>query len=212
MVGRAKNPHADALASPGGFVEPDEDAEQAAWCEFGEETGHHRGCLPPRTTCSYSAPDGASRMGVSVEGPAVHRGRQPAVRQRDGPRGPRTVGSEPCEPHRARGCSPTTRALTSRPVCRAPCTGGSRWLPLSARAQQTQPTPLVTRIPRGQQRPARKGERPHLTPRQGKPVATFSAVGTSGASAISKPAERVAAGESEGIAGRQWPTGCSRAW
>jgi 8-oxo-dGTP diphosphatase len=64
LVERGEEPYAGRWALPGGFVEPDEDAEQAAWRELHEETGVERfpGYLEQLRT--YSAPDRDPRMRV----------------------------------------------------------------------------------------------------------------------------------------------------
>ena len=67
LVERGADPYAGSWALPGGFVEPDEDAEQAAWRELREETGvEHFGAegghLEQLRT--YSAPDRDPRMRV----------------------------------------------------------------------------------------------------------------------------------------------------
>ncbi len=67
LVERGTEPYAGCWALPGGFVEPDEDAESAAWRELGEETGverfgQHGGHLEQLRT--YSAPDRDPRMRV----------------------------------------------------------------------------------------------------------------------------------------------------
>lgn len=64
LVERGETPYAGSWALPGGFVEPDEDAETAAWRELREETGVERfeGHLEQLRT--YSAPDRDPRMRV----------------------------------------------------------------------------------------------------------------------------------------------------
>ncbi len=67
LVERGVEPYAGSWALPGGFVEPDEDAEAAAWRELHEETGverfgEHGGHLEQLRT--YSAPDRDPRMRV----------------------------------------------------------------------------------------------------------------------------------------------------
>ena len=64
LVERGDEPYAGRWALPGGFVEPDEDAEQAAWRELREETGVDKfpGYLEQLRT--YSAPDRDPRMRV----------------------------------------------------------------------------------------------------------------------------------------------------
>ncbi|MEZ0580097.1 NUDIX domain-containing protein [Nocardioides sp. MH1] len=64
LVERGEEPFAGSWALPGGFVEPDEDAEQAAWRELREETGVEElsGYLEQLRT--YSAPDRDPRMRV----------------------------------------------------------------------------------------------------------------------------------------------------
>ncbi|HWU22645.1 MAG TPA: NUDIX hydrolase [Nocardioides sp.] len=62
LIERARDPDAGSWALPGGFVDPDEDAESAAWRELVEETGVERfpGHLEQLRT--YTAPDRDPRM------------------------------------------------------------------------------------------------------------------------------------------------------
>lgn len=67
LVERGADPYAGQWALPGGFVEPQEDAETAAWRELREETGVEQfgvngGHLEQLRT--YSAPDRDPRMRV----------------------------------------------------------------------------------------------------------------------------------------------------
>lgn len=67
LVERGVEPYAGSWALPGGFIEPDEDAEAAAWRELHEETGVDRfsrsgGHLEQLRT--YSAPERDPRMRV----------------------------------------------------------------------------------------------------------------------------------------------------
>lgn len=64
LIERGEAPFRGSWALPGGFIEPDEDAEQAAWRELREETGVDRfpGHLEQLRT--YSAPDRDPRMRV----------------------------------------------------------------------------------------------------------------------------------------------------
>lgn len=62
LIERARDPQAGSWALPGGFVDPDEDAETAAWRELEEETGLAKfpGHLEQLRT--YTAPDRDPRM------------------------------------------------------------------------------------------------------------------------------------------------------
>ncbi|MCR1783157.1 NUDIX hydrolase [Nocardioides carbamazepini] len=64
LVERGEEPFRGSWALPGGFLEAEEDAEQAAWRELREETGMERfpGHLEQLRT--YSAPDRDPRMRV----------------------------------------------------------------------------------------------------------------------------------------------------
>lgn len=64
LVERGEEPHAGAWALPGGFVQPDEDAETAAWRELHEETGVQRFAGHLEQLKTYSAPDRDPRMRV----------------------------------------------------------------------------------------------------------------------------------------------------
>lgn len=57
LVERGSAPYAGAWALPGGFLEPGEDAEQAAWRELQEETGVERFAGHLEQLRTYSAPD-----------------------------------------------------------------------------------------------------------------------------------------------------------
>jgi 8-oxo-dGTP diphosphatase len=64
LVERGDDPYAGSWALPGGFVEPDEDAETAAWRELGEETGVEKFAGHLEQLQTYSAPDRDPRMRV----------------------------------------------------------------------------------------------------------------------------------------------------
>ena len=64
LVERGGQPFAGAWALPGGFVEPDEDAETAAWRELHEETGVEQFAGHLEQLRTYSAPDRDPRMRV----------------------------------------------------------------------------------------------------------------------------------------------------
>jgi 8-oxo-dGTP diphosphatase len=64
LVERAADPYAGSWALPGGFVEPDEDAETAAWRELGEETGVSQFAGHLEQLRTYSAPERDPRMRV----------------------------------------------------------------------------------------------------------------------------------------------------
>ena len=64
LVERGSEPYAGSWALPGGFVEPDEDAESAAWRELREETGLDRSAGHLEQLKTYSAPDRDPRMRV----------------------------------------------------------------------------------------------------------------------------------------------------
>ena len=64
LVERGGEPFAGSWALPGGFVEPDEDAEAAAWRELREETGVARFAGHLEQLKTYSAPDRDPRMRV----------------------------------------------------------------------------------------------------------------------------------------------------
>ncbi|MCL2541285.1 MAG: NUDIX hydrolase [Nocardioidaceae bacterium] len=62
LVERGGEPYAGAWALPGGFVDPDEDAEAAAWRELAEETGVEQFSGHLEQLRTYSAPDRDPRM------------------------------------------------------------------------------------------------------------------------------------------------------
>ena len=64
LVERGEDPYAGRWALPGGFVEPDEDAEAAAWRELREETGVARFAGHLEQLRTYSAPDRDPRQRV----------------------------------------------------------------------------------------------------------------------------------------------------
>ncbi|WP_134741572.1 NUDIX hydrolase [Nocardioides sp. 503] len=64
LVERGNAPYEGSWAMPGGFVEPDEDAETAAWRELREETGVDRFSGHLEQLRTYSAPDRDPRMRV----------------------------------------------------------------------------------------------------------------------------------------------------
>ncbi len=64
LVERGEAPYAGSWALPGGFVQPDEDAETAAWRELHEETGVARFAGHLEQLRTYSAPDRDPRMRV----------------------------------------------------------------------------------------------------------------------------------------------------
>jgi len=62
LVERARDPYAGHWALPGGFIDPDEDAETAAWRELAEETGVEQFSGHLEQLKTYSAPDRDPRM------------------------------------------------------------------------------------------------------------------------------------------------------
>ncbi len=64
LIERGDDPFAGAWALPGGFVQPDEDAETAAWRELHEETGVEQFAGHLEQLKTYSAPDRDPRMRV----------------------------------------------------------------------------------------------------------------------------------------------------
>lgn len=57
LIERDAEPYAGRWALPGGFIEPDEDAAQAAWRELAEETGVKQWTGHLEQLQTYSAPD-----------------------------------------------------------------------------------------------------------------------------------------------------------
>ncbi|MDO7868145.1 NUDIX hydrolase [Nocardioides jiangxiensis] len=57
LIERGDEPYAGRWALPGGFINPDEDAEQAAWRELAEETGVEQWAGHLEQLKTYSAPD-----------------------------------------------------------------------------------------------------------------------------------------------------------
>ncbi len=64
LVQRKDDPFAGAWALPGGFIEPDEDADTAARRELDEETGVQIGAFHLEQLRTYSAPNRDPRMRV----------------------------------------------------------------------------------------------------------------------------------------------------
>lgn len=64
LVERGEDPYAGSWALPGGFVQPDEDAETAAWRELHEETAVERFAGHLEQLRTYSAPDRDPRQRV----------------------------------------------------------------------------------------------------------------------------------------------------
>lgn len=64
LIERGEEPFLGSWALPGGFVQPDEDAERAAWRELHEETGVEQFSGHLEQLRTYSAPDRDPRMRV----------------------------------------------------------------------------------------------------------------------------------------------------
>lgn len=64
LVERGEDPYAGSWALPGGFIEPDEDAQTAALRELGEEAGVSLPDVHVEQLATYSAPDRDPRMRV----------------------------------------------------------------------------------------------------------------------------------------------------
>ena len=64
LIERGEDPYAGSWALPGGFIEPNEDAETAAWRELHEETGVSQFAGHLEQLRTYSAPDRDPRQRV----------------------------------------------------------------------------------------------------------------------------------------------------